>query len=75
VPQKQTNKKMPKEALEYISGLEFDLDRVKTLLEDYKRQNQILNNHLRSYEEEMSNGTLQSKLQEIMSKLKALTFR
>ena len=63
---KEPKSKMPKEALEYITELEMELDRSKSQMEDLKRQNSSLSKHLKAYEEQFHNVDLHCKLQEVM---------
>lgn len=65
---KEPKTKMPKEALEYITELEMELDRSKGQLEDLKRQNSALSNHLKAYEEQLHSVDLHARLQEVMGK-------
>jgi chromosome segregation ATPase len=64
---KEPKTKMPKEALEYITELEMELDRSKNQLEDMKRQNGGLSKQLKVYEEQFHNVDLHRKLQEVMA--------
>lgn len=68
VSSKSPRNKMSKEALDYISQLEIDLDRIKTELHEYKKKNNILERQLNMYEDQINKSSLQDRLQEIISK-------
>lgn len=67
-PSTESKAKLSKEALDYISGLELELDQTKAQLEDLRKQNEIVKKQLRMYEEQMNDADMKLKLQDILGK-------
>lgn len=61
--------KLTKEAMNYISGLEMELDQTKSQLQDYKQQNDVISKELKTFQSQLQNDTLQERLQEVISKV------
>lgn len=67
-PSSESKAKLSKEALDYISGLELELDQTKTHLEDLKNKHEMVKKQLKQYEDQMNDQDIRLKLQDVLGK-------